>query len=125
MKILFCILILIPALYGCASFDVDRSSAAFDETKYTSDLSECRGGSTTKFIHQTIKMGLAGSLIGAAEGVTHGAIAGDGFEGLLIGAAVGGVLGSGTGAYQAVTEQYEEIDDCLRGKGYTERVEDA
>ena len=105
-------------LSACASPDIDRTAATFDERAYSEDLSECRGGTMVGFMFDGFVSALAGSAIGAAEGATCCYYGGDSAEGALIGAIVGGVLGLGVGAYEAVSEQDEELERCMRDKGY-------
>ena len=105
-------------LSACASPEIDRSAATFDDEAYSVALSECRGGSAAMFMLSGFTGAVAGSAIGAMEGATNGAIHGDSAEGAAIGAVVGGVLGLGVGAYAAVSAQDEELGRCLREKGY-------
>ena len=105
-------------LSACASPDIDRSTASFDETAYHDDLAECRGGSATTFMVNGVAGALVGSAFGAFEGATSGAVSGGSAEGALIGSVVGSVIGVGIGAYKSVSEQDEEVVRCLRDKGY-------
>ena len=56
----------------------------------------------------------------ASAGITamHGAAAARSGEAIVVGAAVGAVIGLGVGANDAVEEHHQEISDCLREKGY-------
>ena len=51
-------------------------------------------------------------------GLHLGVIAGDGVEGMIIGAAVGGVAGMGVGANEFLKDQTNTIEHCLHSKGY-------
>ena len=111
--------IAIPVLLSaCASPDIDRSAANFDETAYHDDLAECRGGSTTTFMVNGVAGALVGSALGAFEGAKSGAVSGGSAEGALIGSVVGSVIGVGVGTYKSVSKQDEEVERCLRDKGY-------
>ena len=105
-------------LAGCALPTVDREAAGFDEARYASDLSTCRGGSAASFALKSFGGAVIGAAIGAAEGASTGAISGDAEEGAWIGAIVGGVLGIGVGAYQSLADQSDNVEGCLRQKGY-------
>ena len=60
-------------------------------------------------------VGAWGALEGAAIAAAHGADAGDA---AIIGAAVGGVLGLGIGAADAVKDRDEKVRGCVASKGY-------
>ncbi len=105
-------------LSACASVDVDRSVASFDEDAYEEDLAQCRDESGAMFALRGVGGALVGSAIGFVEGVGLGATAGDSAEGAVIGTIVGGVVGLGVGAYSSVSEQDEELARCMRDKGY-------
>ena len=105
-------------LSACASPDIDRSSANFDETSYHDDLAECRGGSAATFMVNGVTGAIVGSAIGAFEGATSGAVSGGSAEGALVGSAVGSVIGVGVGTYKSVSKRDEEAARCLRDKGY-------
>ena len=105
-------------LSACATVNVDRSVASFDEATYTNDLAECRGGSASIMVLNGFGGAMVGSAYGFVEGVWLGASAGDSAEGAVIGTIVGGVVGLGVGAYNSVSEQDEELARCMRGKGY-------
>ena len=109
-------------LSACASPEIDRSAATFDEEAYSVALSECRGGSVAAFMLSGFTGAVAGSAIGAMEGAANGAIHGDSSEGAAIGAAVGGVIGMGIGAWDALAMREEELGRCLLEKGYTSRA---
>ena len=105
-------------LTACASVDVDKSAASFDEDAYEEDLAQCQGESGAMFALRGGGGALVGSAIGFVEGVGLGATAGDSAEGAVIGTIVGGVVGLGVGAYNSVSEQDEELAKCMREKGY-------
>ena len=105
-------------LAACAAPTVERSAARFDETRYSADLNECRGGNAVTFAIYGLGGAMIGAAIGAAEGVTTGAIHGDAGEGALYGAIAGSVLGLGVGAYGAFEKQDKELRRCLANKGW-------
>jgi len=106
------------ALSACASPAVDTTAPTFDETKYTADLDNCRGGSALNAAIHGLGGAVIGSVIGAADGAYHGAIAGDAPEGAFIGAIAGSVIGVVWGAYKPIQEQEKSVRQCLSGKGY-------
>ena len=106
------------ALAACAAPQVNRSAANFDESQFTVDLNVCRGGNIAEASLKTIGKGALGSLAGAGVMVLHGAAAGNSGEAIVVGAAVGAVIGLGIGANDAIEEHEQEIADCLREKGY-------
>jgi hypothetical protein len=77
-----------------------------------------RIGNIVEATASTIGVGLVGSAIGAATVATYGAIAANSGEAIVAGAIVGGVIGIGKGAADAVEEHNGKIADCLRSKGY-------
>ncbi len=105
-------------LSACASPEIDRSAAGFDEEPYSLALAECRGGSVVAFMFHGFTSALAGSAIGAAEGTICCSYGANSAEGALIGSIVGGAIGLGIGAYDALAEQDEDLGQCLREKGY-------
>jgi hypothetical protein len=105
-------------LAACAVPQVEQSAANFDETKYQSDLSDCRGGSLLEASAVNLGNAVKGSLWGAFYGAPAGAMAGDGWEGAAIGAVVGATLGLGAGAKEAIEKHDAELAGCLSGKGY-------
>ena len=113
-------LILVAALVlaGCAAPNVNRSAADFNETTFSVDLNLCRGGNIAEASLKTIGKGAVGSLAGAGVMVRHGAAAANSGEAIVVGAAIGAVIGLGIGAHDAVEEHELEIADCLRQKGY-------
>jgi hypothetical protein len=113
-------LILVAALVlaGCAAPNVNRSAADFNETTFSVDLNLCRGGNIAEASLKTIGKGAVGSLAGAGVMVLHGAAAANSGEAIVVGAAIGAVIGLGIGAHDAVEEHELEIADCLRQKGY-------
>ena len=108
-------------LSACASPTVDTTAPTFDETKYTADLDNCRGGSALNAAMHGLGGAVIGSVIGAADGAYHGAIAGDAPEGAFIGAIAGSVVGIFVGAYKPFQEQEQSVRQCLNGKGYVLR----
>jgi hypothetical protein len=106
------------ALAACAAPNVDRSAVDFNETTFAVDLNLCRGGNFTEASLKTIGKGALGSLAGAGVMVLHGAAAANSGEAIVVGAAIGAVIGLGIGAHDAVEEHELEIADCLRQKGY-------
>ncbi len=105
-------------LSACATVDVDKSAASFDETIYVDDLAKCQGGPASIMVLNGLGGAMVGSAYGFVEGVWLGAAAGDSAEGAVIGTIVGGVVGLGVGAYNSVSEQDEELAKCMRDKGY-------
>jgi hypothetical protein len=106
------------ALAACAAPNVDRSVVDFDARTFAVDLNLCRGGNFTEASLKTIGKGALGSLAGASVMVLHGAAAANSGEAIVVGAAIGAVIGLGIGAHDAVEEHELEIADCLRQKGY-------
>ena len=106
-------------LAACAAPEVDRTATNFNETKFDNDLSECQGGNLAEASTKTFGVAVVGSALGAFHGLIGGIQAGNADAGVVIGAAVGGTLGLGVGAAEAVKEHDDEIAGCLRGKGYT------
>ena len=100
-------------LSACATVDVDKSAASFDEDAYEEDLVQCRGESGAMSALRGVGGAMVGSAYGFVEGVYLGAAAGDSAEGAVIGTIVGGVVGLGVGAYNSVSEQDEELANCL------------
>jgi len=105
-------------LSACATVDVDKSVASFDENAYEEDLAQCRGGSATTFMVNGLAGAVVGSALGAFEGAKIGINGGSSAEGALVGSVVGSVIGVGIGAYNSVSEQDEELAKCMREKGY-------
>ena len=81
----------------------------------------CRGGSALNAAMHGLGGAVIGSVIGAADGVYHGAIAGDAPEGAFISAIAGSVVGVFLGAYKPFQEQEQSVRQCLNGKGYVLR----
>ena len=117
-KIILSTISLAIFLASCVTPNVDQTSTTFDKNKYASDLDTCRGGNIVEATASTIGVGLVGSAIGAATVATYGAIAANSGEAIVAGAIVGGVIGIGKGAADAVEEHNGKIADCLRSKGY-------
>jgi len=105
-------------LSACASPAVDTTAPTFDETKYSADLDNCRGGSALNVALDGLVGAVYGSAIGAAQGALNGAIAGDAPEGAVIGAIAGSVVGVVLGAYAPFNKKRETVQQCLRGRGY-------
>jgi uncharacterized protein YcfJ len=97
---------------------VDTSASSFDETQYTTDLGDCRGGTFFEVALSGLGGALAGSAIGAFEGAIHGAWSGNSPEGAAIGAVVGSVFGVVVGAQEPIQEQEADLRQCLSEKGY-------
>ena len=76
------------ALSACASPAVDTSAPTFNETKFTVDLENCRGGTVLDVALHGLGGAAIGSAYGAFEGAYHGAISGNSPEGAAIGAAI-------------------------------------
>ena len=110
--------ILLLSLLGCASVEIDRSAADFDDTKYGEDLNTCRGGHILAATLETAKYGTVGGAVGAVHGLSYWAYS-DSMAGVLVGAVAGSVLGTGAGVFQGVKDRETEIARCLRDKGYT------
>jgi hypothetical protein len=105
-------------LSGCAFPNIDMSGPGFDETRYESDLTECReGNATTAFLYGT-GGALAGAFIGASNGAYYGAVAGGVGEGAIIGSLAGLAVGLGAGGVGAIIKNGKKVDSCLSGKGY-------
>lgn len=84
---------------------VDREMTNFNEEKFPQDLEFCQGGTVTAFALKTFGGTLYGSFKGAVLGLHLGVIAGDGLEGMAIGAAAGSVAGFGLGAKKYLTDK--------------------
>ena len=110
---------LIFLVSACAYVDIDKKAQGFDEEKYSQHLSECQGGNVVW--GSTVSLGYAviGGVLGAAEGVSQGAVFGNTVESVIIGASVGSVLGFGTGVYESYEKGNEQLQNCMRRKGYT------
>jgi hypothetical protein len=106
------------ALAACAAPDVNRSAANFSESEFSVDLNLCRGGNIAEASLKTLGKGAVGSLAGAGVMVLHGAAAANSGEAIVVGAAIGAVIGLGVGANDAIEEHELEIAACLREKGY-------
>ena len=114
------LVVLFPLIVGaCAQPTVNQTAAPFNEAKYTTDLNNCRGGTLLEASTRTIGIAMAGSALGALHGASLGALGGEGWEGAAIGAVVGGTIGIGAGAVEAVDKHEAEIIGCLRDKGYS------
>jgi hypothetical protein len=120
MKIRLVVIITLAAAFltACAAPNVDRTALNFNETKFTVDLNFCRGGNIAEASLKTIGKGALGSFAGAGVMVLHGAAAANSGEAILVGAAIGAVIGLGIGANDAIEEHELEIAGCLRQKGY-------
>lgn len=110
---------LVFLLAACSAPIVDQPSSSFNEAKFSSDLSKCRGGTFFEATAKTFGIALLGSGWGGIQGASAGAISGNGWEGAAIGAALGGTIGIGAGAAEAIEEHEAKIDGCLREKGYS------
>ena len=112
------VIMAVAFLTACAAPSVDRSAVDFDATTFAADLNLCRGGNIAEASLKTIGKGALGSLAGAGVMVLRGAAAANSGEAIVVGAAVGAVIGLGIGANDAIKEHEQEIADCLRQKGY-------
>ncbi len=104
------------ALVGCTSIKVNPNSASFDETRYYLDLSLCGSGQVVEATLDTTGRVITGSLIGAINFAAIGAA--EAKEAAIIGAIVGGTIGFGVGAYDAIKSFEVDLTGCLRKKGY-------
>ena len=113
-------LILVAALVltSFAVPNVDHSAIHFNESQYSIDLNLCRGGNIAEASLKAIGKSVVGSLAGAGFTAVNGAAVANSGEAIVVGAAVGAVLGLGIGASDAIEEHDQEISDCLREKGY-------
>jgi hypothetical protein len=107
-------------LAACAGPEIDRTAPTFDEQSYSQALADCRGGSLATFMWGGLTAAVVGSAWGAAEGAQWGAVHGGVDEAALIGSIVGGVLGMGVGAVDALAHHDAVLDHCMRHKGYAE-----
>jgi len=112
------IIIAAVVLSACASPNVDTTAPTFDKTQYTTDLDTCRGGTVLKVTLDGLVGAVYGSAIGAMHGAVNGAVVGDAPEGAIIGAIAGSVIGVVMGAYEPFNKQKQNVQSCLRGKGY-------
>lgn len=103
---------------ACANIDIDRRAANFDAATYDSDLSACRGGPAALFALNGLESAAIGSLYGLVNGARIGSSAGNADKGAIIGTIVGGLLGFGAGAYNAIDDHDAALVRCLRDKGY-------
>ena len=113
---------LVPALAllaACAAPNVDQTATGFDHKTYNSDLNECQGGSAIEAALETTGVVLWGSLVGAYHGLHLGLSESEKAEGMLVGAIIGASVGIGIGAVESVSEFNDEVDDCLRVRGYS------
>ena len=106
------------ALTACATPDVMRSGSAFDETLYTVDLDDCRGGGALTASAKTVGTAMLGSMYGLLEGAVYGADRARTLEEAAVGAAIGGTIGLAAGAIQAVKNREDAIAGCMADKGY-------
>ena len=105
-------------LLACATPQVDQSAANFNETKFTADLNDCRGGTFIAASAKSIGIAMLGSAYGALYGAHIGARDGDTAEGAAIGAALGVTIGLSAGALDALEKYENEIAGCLGKRGY-------
>ena len=106
------------ALSACATPEVEQT-ATFNQVKYDADLTTCRGGNE----FEAVAKGAGGMVGGAFYGLLHGAAIGagegNGLKGAAIGTAAGAVIGFVGGLYNPATEEREQVEQCLRDKGYS------
>ena len=104
---------LILLLAGCATAQVsplvDRQAPAFNEAKFSSDLSQCNG-----YAVQVEQQALNGAIGGALIGAMLGAVLGDTSAGAQ-GGAMGGAVG---GAANTYVERQQVVRNCQRRRGY-------
>ena len=113
------ILLVAVLLSACASPRVDQAALNFDREKYEADLFRCRGGNLIKATASTIGFGVVGSVFGALNGASFGAIARYGAEAALVVGAIGGIVGLVAGFEEQRKKHDDEIAGCLNEKGYT------
>jgi hypothetical protein len=112
------IMIILIALFlsACVSPNVEQSATSFDEDKYYIDLNNCRGGTVFEASATSIGLAAGGAVAGAFHAVPW--TWGNGWEAAAVGAALGGVIGFGAGAFNSVKKYNDEITSCLSNKGY-------
>jgi hypothetical protein len=111
-------LIFIITLAGCAAPNIDRSQATFKQPEYDLALDECRGTTAFTASATSIGLALAGSIFGAANTIAPSFLWGGGWESAALGGILGAVIGFGAGAINSVKDYNDNIDTCLRKKGY-------
>ncbi len=115
MRKLAAVLSLFMILYGCASVEVDQSTANFDENELAVDLNTCRHGHLRDATFETVNYSTVGGAVGAIHGLSASVHA-DSIESMIIGAAADSVFSAGAGVYNGLTERRSEI---VMEKGYT------
>ncbi len=115
----FALIVIAASISACASPDVDTKAPTFNETTYTADLNDCRGGTALGVTLHGLGAAVIGSAYGVTYGAYHGAFAGNSKEGAAIGAVLGSVVGVVAGAYEPFKKKDEEVAACLSGKGYS------
>ena len=122
MSIRYTVLVVVAVfLTNCASIEVDKTAADFNEDTYSDDLMSCRGGHFLVSMFETIKITAVTSLVGAMEGLEVAGYSSQSGSliGLATGGAVGSVFGLGTGAVQGFEDRENQITSCMRARGYT------
>ena len=111
-------LLFVLSLSACATPTVDRTASAFNNANYDLDLEECRGGANFMASVQTVGTVVIGSAYGALTGVHLAWSESETAEAAMVGAAIGGVIGLGTGAVDALENHQARVARCLMEKGY-------
>lgn len=105
---------------GCATPQVDRSGAGFDQTKYETDLQECSEAPAWASFFTTSETMAKGAMVGmiAGAGATGGSSSDGDWRVILTGLTVGSLAGFCLGASASHEEHMAEIAGCLESKGY-------
>ncbi len=105
-------------LTGCGS-TAARYQPIVDQPNqnYVADLGECQQlAETRSYMNDDVKTSAA---VGAVAGALLGGLDDDGGWGEAVaGAAIGGALGAGTGAWDMREERKNIVIQCLRGRGH-------
>ena len=109
---------LIPILSECASVDINKGAANFDENQFAVDLNTCRGGRLLTATFETLKDSTAGVAVSVVRD-RGAAVHSDLIEAMIIATATGGVLCAGAAIYNGVAKRQSEISSCLIEKKYT------
>ena len=118
--VLFAIVLLLLSLSACAfGPTVDRSKSDFDQIKFDSDLYNCRDGNFFEATASGVKDTLIGAVAGVFLAFPYIGVGSYSGEIAVVTAAIGAIVGMGTGAYDTRIDQADELVSCLEGKGYT------